>query len=126
MDQLYYVERGLKPKTWYVEIAANANTEYFVRVKMNTVIKNIIGVRCYTAGVSPNNTSLMALAQVDEYFLTMISLSGGFIFDRMRLDIFWYGSSTNSISSAHSYMPCNVRGQDVDLPRSIIKNPGAA
>lgn len=127
MDQLHYVNRGLKPKTWYVEIASNANTEFLVRVKMPKYINNIIGIKSFAAGSSPNNTALLAPATSDEYFLQLISLSGGFILDRIRLDVITYqSSSVVGFSSADSYFPTNIRGMDVDLPRSIIRNPGGA
>ena len=127
MDQLTFALAGVKPKYWYIQIAANATVRYTINNKLLTEINYIIGIRAYSAGIGPNNTGLVTQANLDDYFLNLVSKNSANIFDRMRLDVI--GGRTvgaNASVPPNRFFPVNIKGSEMDLQNSYISNPGLA
>ena len=127
MEQLAFVNQGVKPKYWYIQIAASATNRYNINIKLLTEINFIIGIRAYNDGIGPNNTALIATGILDDYFLNLVAKNSANIFDRMRLDVLSGGDLGGSdVKFANPFFPVNIKGADVDLQNSYITNPGAA
>lgn len=127
MDQLAYYKAKIKPKYWFVQITANAASQYNIRTKMMGEINNIIGICSYHTGLGPNNVTLIGAGDLSLYFVTLIQKNGENIFQKMRLDLI----AMQTVASAgartgNRFFPCNIKAKDVDLPNSFINNPGAA
>lgn len=127
MDQLTFVKAGLKPKYWYIQIAANSTRQYTINIKLLTEINFIIGITSYLSGIGPNNTSIINDVDIKNYFLTLKAKNSEDVFSNMRFDIF----STPAIVSgdenpANRFFPVNIKGMNIDLQNSYISNPGAA
>ena len=125
MNQLEYYNRKVFPKYWHLQIGANAAVKFNIGVPFPGYVKKVIGICCYAAGVNTANTAVMAVAQADEYFISL-KRQGGFPFQELRLDMLLFDQNGSAAASSDNiFFPVNFDNEDVDLQSSFILNPGA-
>src|SRR3990172_8921623 len=118
---LTFYKAGIKPKHWFVQIAANSLTRYIINTKMPGYITNIIGMMTLINGVGPNNVALVAGANSDNYYINLKSIGGDNILDNIRYsELLWDPFST---ISKDAFLQMNIKAKNVDLVNSFIINP---
>lgn len=102
---------------------ANAAPTFKIAKQMPTQIGWIYGLSIYTDGVTPDNQSMITLADAQNLFL-LLKQGKENVIDVLRLDTLLF-TSTQNIGCDKRYYNINIWADNISLDQSTYLNPTA-